>query len=257
MVALPVYNRQPQVAVVSESMARYYFPGSDPIGRRMDVGRGRTGGQIEIVGVAADVRYKDLRTAPPRIVYVPAFQREAEEETVFAIRIAGDPEMWAQSTKREIQTIAPAMLTTDVKTLVAQRDERIVNERLLALLSGCLGGLALVLAGIGVYGVVTYSVTQRTAELGLRIALGAHRAGLLWLIIRGTLTLVIIAVLLGVTAAFMTSSLLASFKYGIQPAEPWVYSVTMALLITIGLLSSVGPTLRAMRIDPVETLRWE
>ena len=163
----------------------------------------------------------------------------------------------AQSAKHEIQTVAPAMLTTDVKTLVAQRDERIVNERLLALLSGCFGGLALLLAGIGVYGVVTYSVTQRTAELGLRIALGAHRAGLLWLVIRGTLTLVIIAVLLGVTAAFMTSSLLASFMYGIQPAEPWVYSVTMVLLITIGLLSSVGPTLRALRIDPVETLRWE
>ncbi len=165
--------------------------------------------------------------------------------------------MWAQSAKGEIQTIAPAMLTTDVKTLVAQRDERIVNERLLALLSGCFGGLALLLAGIGVYGVVTYSVTQRTPELGLRIALGAHRAGLLWLVIRGTLTLVIVAALLGVAAAFMTSSLLASFLYGIQPAEPWVYSATTALLVTIGLLSSVGPTIRAMRIDPVETLRWE
>jgi predicted permease len=251
------HQSAPQVAVVSESMARYYFPGSDPVGQRMDVGRGRTGGQIEIVGVAADVRYKNLRTAPPRIVYVSAFQREAEEETAFAIRVAGDPAIWAQSAKREIQTVAPAMLTTDVKTLIAQRDERIVNERLLALLSGCFGGLALLLAGIGVYGVVTYSVTQRTAELGLRIALGAHRAGLLWLVIRGTLTLVIIAVLLGVTAAFMTSSLLASFMYGIQPAAPWVYSMTMALLVTIGLLSSVGPTLRALRIDPVETLRWE
>ena len=251
------HQSAPQVAVVSESMARYYFPGTDPVGQRIDVGRGRTGGQIEIVGVAADVRYKNLRTAPPRIVYVPAFQREAEEETVFVIRVAGDPAMWATTAKRAIQTVAPAMLTTDVKTLVAQRDERIVNERLLALLSGCFGGLALLLAGIGVYGVVTYSVTRRTAELGLRIALGAHRAGLLWLVIRGTLTLVIIAALLGVAAAFMTSSLLASFMYGIQPAEPWVYSVTVALLVTIGLLSSVGPTLRAMRIDPVETLRWE
>jgi predicted lysophospholipase L1 biosynthesis ABC-type transport system permease subunit len=251
------HQSAPQVAVVSESMARYYFPGSDPIGRRMDVGRGRTGGQIEIVGVAADVRYKDLRTPAPRMVYVPAFQREAEEETVFAIRSGGDPAILAQSAKREIQNVAPAILTTNVKTLVAQRNERLVNERLLALLSGCFGGLALLLAGIGVYGVVTYSVTQRTAELGLRIALGAHRAGLLWLVIRGTLTLVIIAVLLGVTAAFMTSSLLSSFLFGIEPAEPWVYSVTMALLIAVGLLSTVGPTLRAMHIDPIEALRWQ
>ena len=246
-----------QVAVVSESMARHYFPGSDPVGQRMDVGRGRSGGQIEIVGVAADVRYRNLRTPAPRMVYVPAFQREAEEEITFAIRSTGDPAMWAQSARREIQTIAPAMLTTDVKTLAVQRDERLVNERLLALLSGCFAGLALLLAGIGVYGVVTYSVTQRTAELGLRIALGAQRAGLLWLVIRGTITLVIVAALLGVTAAFMTSSLLSSFLFGIQPAEPWVYSGTVAVLIGIGLLSTVGPTLRAMRIDPVETLRWQ
>ena len=180
-----------------------------------------------------------------------------KKRSTFAIRSTGDPAMWAQSARREIQTIAPAMLTTDVKTLAVQRDERLVNERLLALLSGCFAGLALLLAGIGVYGVVTYSVTQRTAELGLRIALGAQRAGLLWLIIRGTITLVVVAALLGVTAAFMTSSLLSSFLFGIQPAEPWVYSGTVAVLIGIGLLSTVGPTLRAMRIDPVETLRWQ
>ena len=246
-----------QVAVVSESMARYYFPGGDPIGRRMDVGRGRAGGQIEIVGVAADVRYRDLRTPAPRIVYVAAFQREAEEETVFAIRSGGDPSIWAQPAKHEIQAVLPAMLITDVKTLAAQRDERLVNERLLALLSGCFGGLALLLAAIGVYGVVTYSVTRRTAELGLRIALGAHRAGLLWLVIRGTLTLVVVAVVLGVGAAFMTSSLLASFMFGVQAADLWVYCVTTMLLIGVGVLSTVAPTLRAMRIDPVETLRWQ
>jgi predicted permease len=249
------HHSAPQVAVVSESMARDYFPGLDPLGRRIDVGR--VGGQIEIIGIAADVRYRNLRTPPPRMVYVSAFQREAQEETTFAIRSTGDPAMWAESAKRELQTIAPAMLTTDVKTLALQRDERLVNERLLALLSGCFAGLALLLAGIGVYGVVTYSVTQRTAELGLRIALGAQRAGLLWLVVRGTLTLLIVATMLGVTAAFMTSSLLSSFLFGIQPAEPWVYIGTVAVLTGIGLLSTVGPTLRAMRIDPVETLRWQ
>jgi predicted permease len=246
----------PQVAVVSESMARHYFPGLDPVGRRMDVGRGRTGGQIEIVGVAADVRYRNLRTPPPRMVYVSAFQREAEEETTFAIRSAGDPALLAQSATRALQTIAPAMVTTDVKTVAVQRDERLVNERLLSLLSGCFAALALLLAGIGVYGVVTYSVTQRTGELGLRLALGAQRPGLLWLVVRGTLTLVIVATLLGVTAAFTTSSLLSSLLFGIQPVEPWVYAGTVGLLIGVALLSTIGPTLRAMRIDPVDTLRW-
>jgi predicted permease len=247
----------PQVAVVSESMARHYFPGLDPIGRRMDVGRGRSGGQIEIVGVAADVRYRSLRTPPPRMIYVSAFQREAEEETTFALRSAGDPALLAQSATRALQAIAPATVATDVKTVAVQRDERLVNERLLSLLSGCFAALALLLAGIGVYGVVTYSVTQRTGELGLRIALGAQRAGVLWLVVRGTLTLVIVATLLGVTAAFMTSSLLSSLLFGIEPAEPWVYAGTVGILIGIGLLSTISPTLRAMRINPVDTLRWQ
>ena len=247
----------PLVAVVSESMARHYFPGVDPIGRRIDVGRGRTGGQIEIVGVASDVRYRDLRSPAPRMAYLSAFQREAEEENVFAVRTADDPANSTQTVTRGIQAIVPTMLMTDVKTLVRQRDETLVTERLLALLSACFGGLALLLAGIGVYGVVNYSVTQRTGELGLRIALGAGRGALLWLVMRGTLALVMLAVVLGVAAAFMTSSLLASLLFGIQPVAPWVYSVTMALLVAVGLLGAVGPTLRGTRIDPIETLRWQ
>ena len=149
------------------------------------------------------------------------------------------------------------MAPTGIKTMVRQRDERLVNERLLAVLSTCFGGLAIILAAIGVYGVVTFSVTQRTAELGLRIALGANRAGLLWLVLRGTLTLIIVAAVLGVTGAFLTSSLVSSFLFGIQPAEPWVYSATIVVMIAIGLLAAIAPTLRAMQIDPVETLRWQ
>jgi len=251
------HQTAPSVAVVSESMAQYFFPGTDPIGRRIGVGRGSSGRYSEIVGVAADVRYQDLRTPPPRMVYVPAFQRAAEEEIVFGVRAAGDPAVWSEPVKRELEAVAPAILIADVKTLVAAREERLVNERVLALLSGGFAGLALLLSAIGIYGLVTYAVTQRTAELGLRIALGAHRLGLLWLVIRGALTIVIVAGLIGATVAFMASSWLMSFLFGIQHAEPWVYSVTMALLVAIGFLAALGPTLRAMHIDPVETLRWQ
>ena len=247
----------PQVAVVSESMAKYYFPGGDAIGRRMDVGRGRTGGQIEIVGIAGDVRYCNLRTGPPRIAYVPALQREAEEEMAFAIRTANDPALLAPAVTRTIQSTAPVLVTTEAKTLVAQRDERIVNERMLALLSSCFGALALLLAGIGVYGVVAYSIAQREAEIGLRMALGAGRARVLWLMIRGTLTLVVVAAALGLAAAFMTGSFLTSFLFGVGPADPWVYSGTLAVLVLVGLLAAVSPTLRALRLDPVQTLRWQ
>ena len=245
----------PQVAVVSESMAQYYFPGIDPIGRRLDVGRGRTGGQIEIVGVAGDMRQRDLRTPAPRMVYLPAFQGEPEERYVFAIRTSGDPAGWTRSVQHEIQTVAAAIPTSQVKTLVRLRDERLVNERLLAAVSACFGALALVLAAIGIYGTVAYSVTQRTAEFGVRMALGATSAGLVWLVLRETLTLILVAVALGVTGALMTSSLLSSFLFGIEPTQPWVYSATVMLLLTIGVLAMVGPTLRASRIDPVDALR--
>jgi predicted permease len=242
----------PRVAVVSESLARDYFRGSDPIGRRIEVGRGA---QIEIVGVASDARYKDLRTPAARMVYVPAAQREPEDEIVFALHTAGDPAGLAPAARSEIAKLAPGIPTTSVKTMSRQQDETLVNERLLALLSGCFAAFALVLASIGVYGIVAYSVTQRTPELGLRIALGARRSELLVLVLRETLTLVVIAVTLGVAMAGMTGSVVSSLLFGVRPTEPWVYAVTMTLLILVGLLAAIGPTLRATRIDPIETLR--
>ena len=245
----------PQVAVVSESMARAYFPGVDPIGRRMDVGRGRTGGQIEIVGIAGDVRYRDLRTPAPRMVYVPASQRGVEETVVFALRTDGNPAEWAAAAQRELRALAPGIPATDVMTLVGERNRRLVNERLLAAISSGFGVLALVLAGIGVYGVVACAVAGRTAEIGLRLALGASRGALVWLILRGTLTLVVVAAMVGGGVAFLGRSLLATFLFGIAPAAPWAYSGALALLVAIALIAAIAPARRALRIDPVDTLR--
>lgn len=251
------HRTAPQVAVVSESMARHYFPGVDPIGRRMDVGRGRTGGQIEIVGIAADARYRDVRTAPARMVYVPAAQRDAEEQIVFAIRTAGDPSAWAQAAAREVQSVLPSMLTTAVLPMTVQRDAQLVNERLLAFLAAGFADLALLLAGLGIYGVVSYTVTQRTREIGLRLALGAPRRRVVMLVVRGTLSLVVLAVILGATGSLMTSSFLSSLLFGVRPADPWIYAATATLFLGIAALGTAAPTLRAIRIDPVETLRWE
>jgi putative ABC transport system permease protein len=247
----------PQVAVISESMARHYFPGVDPVGRRMDVGRGRTGGQIEIVGVAADARYRDVRSAPVRMVYVPASQRDPEKEMVFAIRTATDPVASIPAARHAVQSVLPSMLTTAVQPMTAQRDMQLVNERLLAIVSACFADLALLIAGLGIYGVVSYTVTQRTRELGLRMALGAPRGRVVMLVVRGTLSLVILAVAFGVLGSLTASSFVSSLLYGVQPAEPWVYATTTALLLGIAFLGTLAPTLRAMRIDPVETLRWE
>jgi putative ABC transport system permease protein len=244
------------VVVVSESMARHYFGAADPIGRRIDIGRGRTGGQIEIVGVAADVRYRDLRTAAPRMLYVAARQREPEETMLFAIRSSGDPAGWSQAVTDVVRAVEPSLLTTDVKTLARVRDERLINERLLALLSAGFGALALLLAAIGVYGVVAYSVSMRTSEFGLRAALGATRPSLLWLGLRTNLALLLIAIAVGSGAAVLVSSLVAEFLFQVQPAEPWIYATTAVLLLVVGLAAAVVPTFRAAGVDPAQTLRW-
>ena len=244
------------VVVVSDAMARHYFPGLDPIGRRMDVGRGGTGGQIEIVGVAADVRYRNLRTEAPRMLYLPAQQREAEEAMVFAIRTAGDASSQAHAVTAAVQAVDASLLTTDIKTLALVRDERLVNERLLATLSASFGALALLLAAVGVYGVVAYSMSMRTSEFGLRVALGASRRTLLWLGVRGSMTLVTIAVALGVAGAYLTSSLLAGLLFQVRPAEPWVYATTGIVLLAVALVAALVPTYRAAGVDPATTLRW-
>jgi predicted permease len=245
-----------QVVVVSEAMAHHYFPGVDPIGRRMDVGRGRTGGQIEIVGIAADVRYRDLRTAAPRMLYVPATQREPEEAMVYAVRTAGDPALQAHAVTGVVQAIDASLLTTDVKTLALVRDERLVNERLMAVLSAAFGTLAVLLAAIGIYGIVAYSVSMRTSEFGVRVALGASRRRLLWLGLRGSMALVAVAVVVGVAGAFVASALLAGLLFQVRPAEPWIYGATAIVLLAVALVAGLVPTYRASGVDPAMTLRW-
>lgn len=244
-----------QVVVVSESMARRYFMGLDPIGRRIDIGRGRTGGQIEIVGIAADVRYTNLRTAAPLMAYIPAQQREPEESMVFAIRTGGDPASQAHAVTGVVQAVNSSLLTTDVKTLALVRDERLVNERLLAMLSASFGALALLLAAVGVYGVVAYSVSMRTSEFGLRVALGARRRTLLWLGLRGSMALVAVAVVVGAAGAFLASSLVAGLLFEVRPAEPWIYAATAIVLLAVALIAALVPTYRASGVDPATTLR--
>jgi ABC-type antimicrobial peptide transport system permease subunit len=201
------------------------------------------------------VRYRDLRTPAPRMAYVPAFQRGVEETTVFALRTDGDPAQYASAAQRELRALAPGVPATAVTTLVGERNRRLVNERLLAAMSSAFGLLALVLAGIGVYGVVACAVAGRTAEIGLRVALGATRSALAWLILRGMLGLVVAASLVGGGVAFVSRSLVSSFLFGVAPAAPWVYSATLGLLVAIGTVAAIGPIFRAFRIDPVETLR--
>jgi ABC-type antimicrobial peptide transport system permease subunit len=149
------------------------------------------------------------------------------------------------------------MPVLSLTTLARQIDERTANERLLATISGYLGGLALILAGIGIYGIVAYTVQQRTAELGLRIALGASHRHVLWHVARGTIAVMVTGVGLGIVLALRASDMLSSILFGLPPSDPRVYVTAAAVLFITGIIATVPPVRRAFRIDPIVTLRYE
>ncbi len=184
----------PHVALISESAANYYFAGRDPIGNRIEI-RGSTTLTPEIIGVVPNVMYDGLREGAERMFYVPFFQRPAEGEYVFAIRTpAGQEPFVLRQIPAAVNAMAPNMPVLGLTLLTRQIDERTANERLLATISGLLGSLALILAGIGIYGIVVYTVARRTAELGLRIALGANHRHVLWSVARGTIAVIVTGV---------------------------------------------------------------
>ena len=247
----------PHVALISESAANYYFAGQDPIGRRLEI-RGATKLNPEIVGVVPDVMYDDLRSGADRMVYVPFAQRPAEGEYVFAVRTeAGREPFVLRDIPSGVNATAPNMPVLDLRTASRDIDLRTANERLLATISGILGGLALMLAGIGIYGIVTYTVRRRTPELGVRIALGAGHRHVLWTVARETLTVVVAAVALGTFLAVQASDLLTDILFGLTPGDPRVFAAGVAILFSTAVIAAARPVFRASQIHPVDVLRSE
>ena len=246
----------PRVALVSERTARHFFPGTDAIGRRFEI-RGATTTEVEIVGIVRDVRDRDLRTPASRMFYVPFFQRHAEGEYTFAIRASGNPADLMRSVRKEIHAIAPGIPVPAAQTLSQQIDDRLVNERLLATVGGLFGALALLVAGIGIYGVVAYAVSRRMPELGLRLALGAGRTHVSWLVIRSTLGVVAIGTAIGLAGALASRRFISTMLFGVLDSDARVYATAVAFLSIIGVLACLPPVLRVLRLDPMTTLRRE
>jgi predicted permease len=245
----------PQVALVSESAARYYFAGADPIGRRLEI-RGAETLRPEIVGVVADVMYDDLRAGAERMFYVPLLQKTPQGSYVFAVR-SDNPDALLRRIPSEVSAVVPSIPVLGLQTLSGQIDVRLVNERALTAMSIVFGVLALIVASVGIYGIVAYGVTRRTAEIGLRIALGARRHQILWLVVRGTLIVVAAGATIGLTVASLAGGLVRTMLFQLDATDPRIYGAAVVCLVLVGIASCVPPVLRALRIQPETALRYE
>jgi predicted permease len=243
-----------QVAIVNEELVRRYFAGTNPIGQRFGIGDSPD--QIEIVGVVADAKYNHLRQEFIPMAYYPWRQVMPARLNAAIVRTVGDPAALAAALRRAVTSVHPDIFV-DARTLTSQIDGSLVRERLLAHLSGFLGALAVLLACIGIYGVIAYGVTRRTSEIGVRMALGAVPGDVVCMVLREALLQAVSGIAIGVPVAFWLASLTRSFLFGLQPNDPAVLAVAGTSLLFVCALAGWVPASRAARIDPTTALRYE
>jgi predicted permease len=259
--------RAAQVGIINESMARRFFGKENPIGRRFGFafpttfcadGSAQGGpGEIEIVGVVKDVKYTSLRNEGRAMFYLPFYQASSRGQMTLVVRTASDPTSIAAAVRREARALDPAMPMFEVETLSAQVAASLREESLLATLSSAFGLLALLLSCLGLYGILSYAVAQRTREIGIRMALGAGRRDVLWLVLGDALRLVLFGVVLGLPAALAATRLIASQLFGISAADPLTMGTATLALLTVAAVASYVPALRATRVNPLAALRYE
>jgi predicted permease len=263
----PPSARAPQVGIINESMARRFFGNESPIGRRFGFRNSfgcpgapepEPGSEIEIIGVVKDVKYASLRSEGRAMFYLPFYQATTGRgQMTLIVRTAGDPTSVAAAAQREARALDPAMPMFEVETLATQVAASLQRERLLATLSSGFGLLALLLSCLGLYGILSYAVARRTNEIGVRMALGADRRDVLWLMLQDALRLVLIGAALGVPAALAAARLIASQLFGISSADPGAIVAAILALFAVAVVSSYLPARRATRVDPLVALRVE
>jgi predicted permease len=250
----------PQVVIINESMARRYWPNGDALGKRLVFGN-YPGSPIplqrlEIVGVIKDSKYLSLTEATRSMMFVP-LEQSYRREMRLHIRTTREPAGLLASIRREVQTLDPNLPVYNIRTLEEQKDRSLYTARLTATLLSIFGGLALLLASIGLYGVMAYVVGQRRREIGIRLALGATSREVFKLVVKEGMTLVAIGLALGLAGAFAGARLLANFLYGVEPIDAATFIGIGALLMLVTLLANYAPARRASRVAPMEALRNE
>lgn len=248
----------PRVAVITELLAKKYFPGVNPIGRRIGLGDEKDPADIEIIGVARTTRYNSLKEETPPVAYVPYTQDlEGLSRMEFELRTTGDPLAIANTIRAIVHEANSAVPVVSLTTQAATMDRTITEERTFAQLCTGFAVLALLIAAVGLYGTMAYAVARRTNEIGIRMALGAKRPGVIWMVLRQVTIMAVVGLGVGLAVAWQTTHLVQSWIFGVKPNDPLVMAVSALILITAALAAGFAPAWRASRIDPMVALRHE
>ncbi|HEY2433251.1 MAG TPA: ABC transporter permease [Vicinamibacterales bacterium] len=245
----------PKVVVINEAAVRKYFPNENPLGHHFGSSP-ETVGDLEIVGVLRDAKYNSVREAAPPTMYVPYRQARLSNATI-EVRTAMAPAGAMTAIREAVRQIDPNLPLTDVSTQIEQVEKRFQQEKLFAQAYTLFGGIALLLAAIGLFGLMSYNVSRRTNEIGIRMALGAQRSDVLGLVMRESMVLVAIGVAAGLAIALLSSRLVTTLLYGLAPRDPLAMSAAIGVMIAVSALAGYLPARRASRVDPMVALHYE
>jgi len=244
---------EPKVIIINDSFARYFFGDENPLGKRVSVGPIK---DMEIVGVVGNAKLSSLKETMSRTLYYSAFTALLGKQK-FCVRARGDAGALIAAIRNEVRQLDPNLPVYDIKTFADQIDESISRERMIALLSSFFGLFALLLAGLGLYGVMAYAVSRRTREIGIRMALGAQPGNVLWLVLRETLLLVAIGIAIGLPVALAATRLTKGLLFGLTANDPLTITLAPLVMIAIAAMAGYLPARRAAQVDPMVALRQE
>jgi predicted permease len=245
----------PRVAVINEAAVRKFFPNENPLGRRFG-SNPETSSEIEVVGVVRDAKYNSVRDDAPATMYVP-YTQSPVGGMAFEVRTATEPTSAVGAIREAVRQADPNVPLTNVSTQMEAIEGRFAQERLFAQAYALFGGLALLVAAVGLFGVMSYSVARRVNEIGVRMALGAQRFDVVRMIMRESIVLVGAGIVIGIGAALASGRLVATMLFGLQPTDPGTIALAVAVLLTVSALAGYLPARRAARVDPMVALRAE
>jgi len=245
------------VAIVNRKFAQHYYGDKSPLGRKLGYGSKPKAFDIEIVGVVEDHLYEGPREGVRRQVFVPQFQLPFPFSATFYVRTSLESGALFGALRQQVASIDGTVPIYEMKTVESQLDETLSTERLIAALSAAFGGLATILAAVGLYGVMAFVVVRRTREIGLRMALGARQGGVVWLVMREVMWLLGIGLAIGIPSAFGLSRYVSSQLFGVQSADLWTAALALCILVLVATGAGLIPARRASSIDPIKALRYE